>query len=80
MLKTGDFLKKIKNIGKILEGITLVKANVVGLYPSPPYEAGLEPFRKGLNEREAPKVPTEELKKMADFVLKNNFLEFNGEV
>ena len=74
------FLKKRKNIGKILEGVTLVKANVVGLYPSPPYEGGLEPFRKGLNGREAPRAPTEELKKMADFVLKNNFLEFNGEV
>ena len=80
MLKTGDFLKKIKNIGKILEGATLVKANVVGLYPGPPYEVGLEPFRKGLNEREAPRVLTEELKKMADVVPKNNFLEFNGEV
>ena len=73
MLKTGDFLKKIKNIGKIPEGVILVTAGVVGLYPSIPHGADLEALRKILNERETPKVPTEELIKMANFVLKNNF-------
>ena len=76
----GDFLKKIKNIGKITEGAILVTTDVVGLYPNIPHGAGLEALRKRLNERETPRVPTEELIKMADFVLKNNFFEFNGEV
>ena len=76
----GDFLKKIKNIGKITEGAILVTTDVVGLYPNIPHGAGLEALRKRLNERETPRVPTEELIKMVDFVLKNNFFEFNGEV
>ena len=76
----GDFLEKIENIGKIPEGAILVTADVVGLYPGIPHGVGLEGLRKRLNEREIPRVPFEELIKMADFVLKNNFFEFNGEV
>ena len=76
----GDFLEKIENIGKIPEGAILVTADVVGLYPGIPHGVGLEGLRKKLNERETPRVPFEELIKMADFVLKNNFFEFNGEV
>ena len=78
MLKTGDFLEKTKNIGKVPEGAILVTADVVGLYPSIPHGAGLEALRKRLNQRETPKVPTEKLIKMADFVLKNNFLNSMG--
>ena len=74
------FFKNIKNIGKIPEGAILVTTDVVGLYPSIPHGAGLEALRKRLNERETPGVPTEELIKMADFVLKNSFFEFNGEM
>ena len=77
---SGDFLKKIKNIGKISEGAILVTADVVGLYPNILHGVGLEALRKRLNERETPRVPTEELIKMADFLLKNKFFEFNGEV
>ena len=78
MLKTCDFLKKLKNIGKMPERAILVTADLVGLYPSIPHEAGLEPLRKRLNERETPREPTEEWIKMADFVLKNNFLNSMG--
>ena len=38
----GDFLKKIRNIGKIPEGAILVTANVIGLYPSISHEVSLE--------------------------------------
>ena len=31
-------------------------------------------------ERYSPKLPTEDRVRMADFVLKNNFFKFNGEV
>ena len=77
---SGDFLKKIKNIGKIPEGAILVTADAVELYPNIPHGVGLEALRKRLNERETPRVPTEELTKMTDFLLKNRFFEFNGEV
>ena len=77
---SGDFLKKIKNIGKIPEGAILVTADVIGLYLSISHGTGLEAFRKILNERDSPKVPTEDIVRMTEFVLKSNFFEFNGEV
>ena len=76
---SGDFLKKIKNIGKIPEGATLVTADVIGHYPSISNGAGLEALRKILSERDSPKVPTEDMILMAEFVLKSNFFEFKGE-
>ena len=54
--------------------------DVIGLYPGISHEAGLEALRKRLSERDSPKVPTEDIVRMADFVLKNNFFEFNGEI
>ena len=42
MKDSGDFFKKIKNIGKIPEGAILITADVIGLYPSLSHEAGLK--------------------------------------
>ena len=67
---SSDFLKKIKSIGKIPEGAILVTADVIGLCPSISHEAGLEALRKRLNERDSPKILTENIIQMADFVLK----------
>ena len=39
---SGDFLKKIKNLRSLPENTILVTANVVGLCPSIPHEAGLQ--------------------------------------
>ena len=39
---SGDFVKKIKNIGKIPDGTILVTTNVAGVYPSISHGAGLE--------------------------------------
>ena len=69
---SGDFLKKIKNIGKISEGAILFTADVIGHYPSTSHGAGLETLRKILNERDSPKVPNEDIARIAEFVLKNN--------
>ena len=77
---SGDFLKKIKNIGKTPKGVILVTADVTGLYPRMSHEAGLESVQKRLSERDSPKVHTEDIERMAGFVLKNNFFEFNGEI
>ena len=75
---SGDFVKKMKNISSIPEDTILVTANVVGLYPSIPHTAGLVALREALDNREVKKIPTEDLVKMAEFVLKNNYFEFNG--
>ena len=58
----------------------MVTADVVGLYPSIPHDAGLEALRKVLDNRENKKISTDDLTKMAEFVLKNNYFEFNGKV
>ena len=74
---TGDFLKKIKRLGKIPEGAIFVTADVVGLYPNIPHDMGLQYLRKRLNETIICKVSTEEISTMTEFVLKNNYFEFN---
>ena len=62
----------------------MVTADVVCLYPSIPHDAGhdagLEALRKALDKRENKKVSTDNLTRMAEFVLKNNYSEFNGKV
>ena len=51
----------------------------MGPYPSISNGAGIEALRKRLTERDSRKVPTEDIVRMADFVVKINFFEFNGE-
>ena len=71
---TADFLDKLKDLGEIPEGAILVTADVVGLYPSIPHTEGLEVLRKQYDKFLLKKVPTVDIIKMADFVLKTTFL------
>ena len=77
---SGDFIKKLKNIDHIPQDAIMVTTDVVGLYPSIPHDAGLEALRKALDNRENKKISTDDLTKIAEFVLKNNYFEFNGKV
>ena len=77
---SGDFIGKIKNLTSIPSGSLLVTADVVGLYPNIPHDLGLKALREALAKRENKTVATDELVKMAEFVLKNNYFEFNGGV
>ena len=77
---SGGFIRKTRNLGSIHENSILVTANVVGLYPSIPNEAGLSAFKEVRNNREQHAIPANKLIRMADFVLKNNYFEFNGQV
>ena len=77
---SGDFLKKIKNVGNIPENVILVTADVVELYANIPHTAGLKTLSNMLEAREHKPVSTEDLVKMARFVLENNYFEFNGDV
>ena len=52
----------------------------MGLYPSIPREAGLKALREVLHKREKHIIPTSELIRMVDFVLKNNYVEFNKQI
>ena len=50
----------------------------MGLYPSTPHQAGLSALKEDLENRSVKKILTENLIKMAEFVLKNNMFEFNN--
>ena len=67
---SGDFIKKLKNIDHFPQDAIMVTADVVSLYPSIPHDAGLLALRKALYNRENKKISTDDLIKMAEFVLK----------
>ena len=75
-----DFIKKTRNVGSVPENDILVTADVVGLHPSIPHEAGLKALREVLDKRDQHTIPTSEQRRMADFVLKNNYVEFNRQI
>ena len=54
--------------------------DVVSLYPRIPQEAKLKTLREVLDKKEQPTIPTSELIRMVDFVVKNNYFEFNGQI
>ena len=75
-----DSVKKIKCLKNIPDNALLVTADVVGLYPSISHKAGLGALKELLDRRGEKKISTRDLAKMAEFVLKNNYFEFNGQV
>ena len=52
----------------------------MGLYLSIPHEVEVEALRKILDKREEHTVPTNELMRMEDFVLKNKYFELHGQI
>ena len=66
VMNTQNFLEKLKHLGKVPSNATLVKADVVGLYPSMHHEACLKVLYEKLEK-------TSYLVNMAEFVLKNHF-------
>ena len=75
---TSDFLRKIKELGKVPIGAILATADVVGLYLSIPHADGLDALSEKLETFQDKKIAKEDLRKMAKFVLKNIFIEFNS--
>ena len=72
------FSEKIKTIGSVPENAILVTADVMSLYPNIPHQAGLKALNEALEKRDIKKIPTEDLVKMAEFVLNNNIFEVNS--
>ena len=70
----------MKRIEKVPEGYFLVTADVVVLYLSIPHKEGILALKSKLEEQISSKIPTNDLVKLAEFVLKNNFFEFNKEI
>ena len=71
---SNDFINKIKNLKHIPSNSILVTAEVVGLYPCNPHESGLNAIKEALENRER------NVLKMLEFVSKNNYFEFTGNV
>ena len=67
-------MSNLKNLKKVPDNAILITADVVGLYPSILHNEGLEVLQKQLDNFYEKSIPTEDLVKMAEFVLKNNFL------
>ena len=76
---SGHFLEKINTLGCIPDNAILVTAVVVGLYSSISLQAGLNALKEVLDKRRLKKIPTDDFIKMAEFVLCNNFFEFNSD-
>ena len=74
-----DSINKIKNSKNIPSNSILVTVDVVGLYPSVPFEWCLNTVKEPFENRERKSVPTSDILKTFEFVLKNNF-EVNGNV
>ena len=64
----------MKRIRKVPEGSFLVTADVVGLYLSIPHKEGILALKNKLEEQTSSKIPTNDLIKLAEFVLKTIFL------
>ena len=75
-----DILRKINQIENLPENSILVTGDVIGLYPSIPHELALEVLEEALEKRESKQISTDNVIKLAKFVLQNNYFEFNGEV
>ena len=78
-------LEKIKTIGSVPENVIHVTADVVCLYVDIPHQPGLKALKEVLEKRDLQKIPTENLVKIAEFVLNNNnnnnnIFEFNSKV
>ena len=54
--------------------------SAIYIYPRIPHTAGLAALRDALDNRQVKKIATEDLVKMAEFVLKNDYFEFNESI
>ena len=77
---SGYFINKTKNLSTIPDNAIVVTVDVVGLHPSIPHEAGLRALREALDKQGIKCIPTEDLVKMAEFVLMSNYFEFNSKI
>ena len=73
-------MKNVKHLGQTSNRAILVRADVVSIYPNIPHKAVLETLRrKFIDTSEVmSEMLTEDTVQITEFVLKNNFFEFNG--
>ena len=69
----------MKNLKDIPEDVLLVTTDIVELYWNILHEAGLKTLKEALDKRENRNIATNDLIRMSEFVLKNTYLEANGQ-
>ena len=79
ILGSGDFVYKMKRLGKVPENSFLVTTDSVGLYPSIPHKGDFS-IKKQIRGTNPLTIPTDDLVKLAEFPLKNNFFEFDNQI
>ena len=67
-----------KHLGKVPSNTILVTTDAFGLYSSIRHESGLKALYEKLKERLEKKIPSSDLVNIAEFVLKNNYFEFDS--
>ena len=67
-------MSKLKHLKKVPDNAILVTTDVAGLFPSIPHSKGLEVLKKELDNFYKKSIPTEDLVKMVEFVLKITIL------
>ena len=70
----------MKRIEKVIDGSFLLTSDMVGLYPSILHKEGILALKNKLEEQASSKISANDLVTFAEFVLKNNFFEFNNEI
>ena len=73
---TNEFLKKLRSLPKLPDGIILCTMDVVGLYPNIPLEEGLCALRKRLEIRKEKCISTDTIIDLSEVVIKNNIFTF----
>ena len=76
---TADFLRKLREVGRLAEDEWLFTMDIVALYPMVPRKKAEEAMRKNLEARSTKTIPTEDLMELAKLVLDNNEFDFEGE-
>ena len=73
-------MEKRKTLGCIPDNAILVTTDVVGLYPSVTHQTGLTALKEALDRSLSKKIPTDDLIRMAEFVLSNSdaFKQISG--
>ena len=74
---TKDIHRKLQNVPKLPVDVTLCTNDVVRLYPNVAIDEGLLFLEKALDTPGEKTVSTESLIELAEFVLKNNYFQFN---
>ena len=72
---SSNFIKKFKKLKEVPKDAIMVTAYVVCLFPSMPDDFGLEGLRRTRDDQLNKKTGTDNVVKLAEFVLKNNYLE-----